>query len=273
MARQVYFDPFGSYVNGYDTGLQRQMQLEGATRNARREDAMFPLYYREAQRRDEIGAYALPGMKQLADFGVRNARTDTFRNEAGAAKDFGSQIGVTAPFENLLNDYFKFNTQTTNRPSIPNMPLYNARLEYNRGVSQLPMPQGQGDPIDQFQLAQSDLGRQIAAQYGVPLPDVMANDQRPDLQPVQAQGTDYYMTGPNGQPVRVGGMVDPRASLLEQWQRPEVMAEVARRYQIQQDAIEQQHRARQSAIYGLQTQINYGNYLNGGGGEDAVPDY
>lgn len=41
MAREVYFDPYGSYTRGYDQGTSRQMEVERNAREARNQDLNF----------------------------------------------------------------------------------------------------------------------------------------------------------------------------------------------------------------------------------------
>lgn len=41
MAREVYFDPYGSYTRGYDQGTSRQMEVERNAREARNQDFNF----------------------------------------------------------------------------------------------------------------------------------------------------------------------------------------------------------------------------------------
>jgi hypothetical protein len=77
MAREVYADPFGSYVRGYDTGTQREMALQRGVRDARETDYNFynikPLELNTALRNDEIGAAAQPYRLKLLPLGYQNA--------------------------------------------------------------------------------------------------------------------------------------------------------------------------------------------------------
>lgn len=80
MARQVFYDPYGMRQDGYDLGVQREMQLQDQTRRARVADwdyaNMAPLRLQGAQRQERLGAYGEPyqrnafGINQQAALGA-----------------------------------------------------------------------------------------------------------------------------------------------------------------------------------------------------------
>lgn len=98
MARQVYLDPFGSYTNGYDKGINRQMELETNRRQARAQDfdynQMLPFRYNTAQRDDEVGAYGLGARKQLIDYGLDNVRLANGMTQLNTAAEYGRALGL-----------------------------------------------------------------------------------------------------------------------------------------------------------------------------------
>jgi hypothetical protein len=77
MARQVYFDPFGSYTRGYDSGSQQEQQLQQNVRLARDSDYKYnvlnPLEFNKLQREDTLGANALPYQIKMLPLGFNNA--------------------------------------------------------------------------------------------------------------------------------------------------------------------------------------------------------
>lgn len=92
MTRQVFFDPFGSYAKGADSGMRDQMALEQATRAARQTDWSYyntnPL---DLQNQQLQAAYnqvkypydvqGLPIQQRIAQFGLYNAGMPAATNE------------------------------------------------------------------------------------------------------------------------------------------------------------------------------------------------
>ena len=107
MARQVYFDPFGSYINAYDKGVGRQMELESNRRQARAQDFdynfMLPFRFKTAQRDDIVGAHGLEARKQMIDLGLETARYNNAVTGLGAYKQFGLALG--APVDPTIGLY------------------------------------------------------------------------------------------------------------------------------------------------------------------------
>jgi hypothetical protein len=117
MARQVFFDPFGSYVSGFDRGAGRQLQTEGATRQARAQDYDFntlaPYRLAAMQREDQLGKTILPFQEQLAPFSLLNAQGNFYDAQLKRAGDFAQATNVVAPAANLMDRYFGVTPATT----------------------------------------------------------------------------------------------------------------------------------------------------------------
>lgn len=89
MARSVYADPFGAYIGGYDTGAQREQQLQQNVRQARDTDwnyyNMKPIELETAQRNNAFQAYADPYQRQVLPYGVTMAKNNAFMSDINAA--------------------------------------------------------------------------------------------------------------------------------------------------------------------------------------------
>jgi len=118
MARQVYFDPFGSYTQGFDQGAGRQIQTEGAARAARAQDfdytQLAPYRVNAAQREDQLGKVTLPYQEALAPFALDTARANRFDTQVRQATQFAPLFGVTAPLEQAYYQHYGITPTTTN---------------------------------------------------------------------------------------------------------------------------------------------------------------
>lgn len=117
MARQVYFDPFGSYTQGFDQGAGRQIQTEGASRSARAQDFDFnnlaPYRVNAAQREDELGKTTLPYQQALAPFALDTARNNLFDTQVRQATQFAPLFRNTAPLEQAYYRHYNLTPATT----------------------------------------------------------------------------------------------------------------------------------------------------------------
>jgi hypothetical protein len=108
MARQVMFDPFGSYTGGYQRGVQQEAGLQEGIRQARDSDYKYynlnPLELSRLQREDAVGVAAQPYRLQLPALGFQNAQAETFgkRLQAGYG---AAQFGLAEPTIQALADY------------------------------------------------------------------------------------------------------------------------------------------------------------------------
>lgn len=104
MARNVYFDPFGSRVEGYRAGVQDEQSLQGATRAARAIDwdynNMKPLELDTARRVNAYGAYADPFLR--ADI-----KRQDYRANLQDALGFTRRTGNEAPSQYVDFKYFQ----------------------------------------------------------------------------------------------------------------------------------------------------------------------
>lgn len=120
MARQVFFNPFGSYTEGFDQGAGRQIQAEGAKRQARSQDFDFnnfvPLRLAEAQRQDQLGRTLLPYQEGLAPYALLNAQGNFYDAQARRAADLARATTNVDPLEQLYSKYFNFTPATSSAP-------------------------------------------------------------------------------------------------------------------------------------------------------------
>lgn len=110
MARQVMFDPFGSYTQGFDQGVGRQIQQEGAVRQARAQDydmnVMAPYRLAAVQREDQLGRTTLPYQQALAPYALDTARANRYDTLSRQAGNFAQMFNTPAPLEHLAYQYF-----------------------------------------------------------------------------------------------------------------------------------------------------------------------
>ena len=101
MARQVYYDPFGSRLAGYRAGVQDETGLQEQTRRARVADYDFnnfaPLRLSQAQRQDQLETTALPYQQQAYGIQQRAALAGLFGAEQPNFERIGSVTGNYAP--------------------------------------------------------------------------------------------------------------------------------------------------------------------------------
>jgi hypothetical protein len=110
MARQVFFDPFGQYTEGFDRGAGRQIQTEGAARQARAQDydfnTMAPYRLAAVQREDQLGKTTLPYQEALAPYALDTARANRYDTLSKQAGDFAQMFNTPAPLQQLAYQYF-----------------------------------------------------------------------------------------------------------------------------------------------------------------------
>lgn len=108
MAREIYADPFGSYITGYDTGAQRQMAQEQNVRAAREVDwnyyNMKPIELATAQRNNEFQAYGDQFQRSMLPIGVDKARAGLFNDQFQASQPF-SYMGLMNPMADAMKNY------------------------------------------------------------------------------------------------------------------------------------------------------------------------
>lgn len=182
MARQVRFDPFGMQLAGEQAGLRDEAFLQDQTRRARASDYQFntlnPLALNELQRRDTLGAAALPYDIDALGINQRMARANLYGAENPIYNQIGLRTGMFNP--QAANDLsFLYNYSGIGMPAIQQQ----AQQAYY-GAQQLPG----FDPTQADALAQN-----FAQQYGVP-----SVDQNPMLDPnlypgLQQNYLDYAM--------------------------------------------------------------------------------
>ena len=255
MARQVYYDPFGSFAQGYDSGVQREMSMQKGMREARTEDFnynyMLPLRYNEAKRQDDLGQFSLPFQKELIPIGVANAKNNLYNTNLAQSDELARRTGVTAPMEQYMGQRFNLSFQ-------PGQPTYDTNAVAARDTYLATMEGLLSDPTLQLQPAEieqlkRDNAMAIASQYGVP-PEMLMGEQPIAVQ----QPSMIYMMTPDGRQVPVGNMPNMQEGLRQYVDRTytgqQQQLDWARQYQLIQ-ALNQQ---RQTDAYRYSTDT-YGN--------------
>lgn len=147
MARQVYFDPFGSYTRGFDTGMQRQMGLEDSVRRARAQDYDYNVLqpYRTAavQRQDQLDTRAQPYKINMLPIGYQNALDNMYMNQYGLAQRGAQTFGIPQPLTDWGSKVFGLQFATTSDPATgmnttifargPDGQLYPVARQHNYG--------------------------------------------------------------------------------------------------------------------------------------------
>jgi hypothetical protein len=192
--RDVYFDPFGSYTQGYDKGTQRQMELEQNTRAARDSDYKFnvlnPYELKGIKREDAFGDFAVPGRQALYNDTVFNSGLAINKNWAQISGDssqltnpfiarYGYTPGAVAPGAAVAATYAP-PTQPTNNYLPQGMPSQPTAAP----TTAQPMAAGGVDPGAAYWNEVRKLGRRplpaegeqiaysIAKQYSIPMFDL-----------------------------------------------------------------------------------------------------
>jgi hypothetical protein len=102
--RQVYSDPFGSYIGGFDKGLTRQMEVEQQIRANRNNDFNFnnmvPLEFQHAQRQNAFEIYGEQARRNALDYADQTGRRNNTAGEMSFQRDnvaipFGDNSGYT----------------------------------------------------------------------------------------------------------------------------------------------------------------------------------
>ena len=102
MARSVYYDPFGSRLQGYRMGVQDETNLQDQTRRARGSDwdmdNMAPLRLNQAQRADQLGQYAMPYLQNQFGLNQRQTAANLAGTELPLMAEIGQATGNYAPW-------------------------------------------------------------------------------------------------------------------------------------------------------------------------------
>lgn len=258
MARQVYYDPMGSRLEGYRLGVNDEMGLQRNTRQARDTD----LDYYNAQRETRLQDYADPYRRQAIGYGADIARNNAFQSNLQAAEIPATSLGVAQPYMQEILRRFNINAQ----PAAANPDVERARANYQQNLD---ATLNSGGLPDTPELRQQ-IAQQAASYYGIPAQYLL----NPGMSG-QPQQTDYYMNDPGtGQPTRVGGMADPNNAIINQLMSPEVM-----RYIQMQNQIENQRAMRDYRQGSLDYKYDYMDFAQGGygvprqdaGGFDPLP--
>lgn len=110
MARQVFFDPFGNYTRGLDTGIARQMELERGTRDARAMDFdynyMTPLRYDNALMDTQLKEFGIPYAQNALQYNDRNLRRGAIQGDYNFGEQAASRFGDVSPMQRALTEYF-----------------------------------------------------------------------------------------------------------------------------------------------------------------------
>ena len=106
MARSVYADPFGAYINAYNTGTTAEQNLQQNTRAARDSDFkhynLDPLTLQHAQRENTFEQAALKPRMDLLPIGVANAQANSFATQLAAYNPLNF-LGITEPTNRAIS--------------------------------------------------------------------------------------------------------------------------------------------------------------------------
>lgn len=101
MARQVYYDPFGARLAGYQAGVNDEVQLQDQTRRARASDWDYtniaPLQLSQAQRANSLGEFADPYMRNQYGINQRMQLANLFGAEQPNYERIGQATGNYSP--------------------------------------------------------------------------------------------------------------------------------------------------------------------------------
>lgn len=162
MARQVMFDPFGSYTQGFDQGAGRQIQTEGATRQARAQDYDFntlaPYRLNAVKREDELGNASLPVQKELLGFTIPNAQANLYDKIRPQALNFAQTYNTPAPLQSL--DYSRFGIT----PTTTSVGGHQQQTLYMQGPTGEMIPVSTQQDFGQTALDNIDWQRRLQAQ-------------------------------------------------------------------------------------------------------------
>lgn len=133
--RQVYFDPFGNYVQGFDQGAARQQSIESGVRTARAQDfdynMLAPYRLNEARRADMLGEAALPYQTRALGTNEQRANNALFNENYGINQTLGRDFGVVQPLIQQMLDRYgltqqvdQFTTDQTGR-MVPDVSFRN----------------------------------------------------------------------------------------------------------------------------------------------------
>lgn len=117
MARQVFFDPFGSYTRGFDAGAVRQTGLEDSVRRARAQDYDFNVLqpYRTAaiQRADQLDTRAQPYKIKSLPIGYQNELDNMYGNQLSLAQRGAQTFNIPDPLYDVGRRAFGLQFGTT----------------------------------------------------------------------------------------------------------------------------------------------------------------
>ena len=265
MARQVFFDPFGSYTQGYDTGTQREMQVQDNTRRARAQDFnyeyMMPLEYKQAKRMDALGEFSLPYQQKEVQYADSLGRNNVFTSNQAINRQVGTDLGITAPYENEIYQRYGITPSVEQFTTVPANPNLAAAKE--KWAQQMRIYEDTGTPVTPE--IRQGIAQQMAQFYNVPLDAVLS--PLPQQVPTPQPEVVLRMMGPDGQPVEVSRIINPRQQLLDQWNRPQAMEMAQDIYGMNKDyfnALRQAEEARRSQAY-LDIQRGYLGARTGAG--------
>lgn len=113
MARQVYFDPFGRYTEGYDQGTGRELQMQREGRQNRLADYQYnnflPLQLRNAQREDTVGQAVMPYRIAAAPLSYEEQRAQLFGHQTANDLAVSRALGIGTPFAQHVAQYYGLN--------------------------------------------------------------------------------------------------------------------------------------------------------------------
>ena len=179
MARQVFFDPFGSETQGFNLGANTQMQAESGMRQARAQDYDYnnfaPLRLAAAQRQDQLGQAALPFQKAQLPLQQRMYQTQVFGAEKPYYEDFFRSTHIGTPLQQAYENFLGLTPRGINAQGQPRETITDAQgqphwvgdIDPTQWLRQLMFPQTYQSALGQSQINLNN-SESIFGRYGFP---------------------------------------------------------------------------------------------------------
>lgn len=117
MARSVFFDPFGSALQGYNTGIQQEQNLQQNARNARQTDWQYnnvnPIALSNMQLDNQYARALQPYKIQAAPYYLYNSQADYATRAFPGAITAGLMTGDPNAAMSILNRAYGYNFSPT----------------------------------------------------------------------------------------------------------------------------------------------------------------
>lgn len=113
MARQVFFDPFGSAVQGYNLGMQQEQNLQKNARDARQQDWQYnnvnPIQLSNMKLDNQFNQAVQPYRIQSAPYYLANTQADYLTRALPGAATYGLMSGDPSAMFRVLHGAYGYN--------------------------------------------------------------------------------------------------------------------------------------------------------------------